>query len=1040
MCDSLIRRPKQPRDNRALVTMSDSSVQALTFVFADLESSTRLWERSPDAMPAAVERHDDILRNAVVGRRGRVVKITGDGLMAVFASADAAVEAACEAQLALQREPWEDTGPLRVRMGIHTGEAHARANDYYGPTVNRAARIMATAHGGQVLLSAVTARLAKARLPKRAGLRDLGEHRLKDLSQSEHLFQLVHPELPSAFPPLATLSRRANNLPAQTSEFLGREVQLAAISDLLEAEAVRLVTLTGPGGIGKTRLALQAAANRIDRFDDGVYFVDLSAARDEEAVFQAIVHATGLGGSAGEPPLELLTRELLPRRMLLLLDNFEQVIGAAGGVAELLRHAPRLNVVATSREALRVDGEHLFPVPPMSLPGVVETKATAGQVAHYEAVRLFVERARAVEPRFALTDENAPAVTEICARLDGLPLAIELAAARLTLFSLDELRSRLGSRLEVLRGGARDRPARQQTLRRMIEWSYDLLDEDERAIFLLISVFATAEIKAVEEVASRIEQLGRVDIDERLASLVNKSLLRSVESDGRRRLSMLETIREYAAERLDGEPELSASAVRAHADYFTDFASLRSGRLYGFQREHTLVELGEDLGNLTTAWRYWVGAADPERLNGLLDSLLVLHDVRGSYRQAVELVNDLLGVLDKAPSTLERMSEQIALRMSLARGLMAIGGYTAEVEDAFGRALELSKETGELQQRPTVLRSLATFHLYRGEFEKSGAYGRELLALADLQRDAGLEIEGRLVLGSTLSFLGDLPTGIDHLERAIALFDPQEHRTGRFRFGASPGASACNAAALLRWLQGDLDRANDHVLRALQVAAELDHPFTLSYTHFHAGFLEVWRRDLPLVQRQAATVLEVAEEHGYQIWQALALVLQGLAAAGLGQPDKGLERVQRGIDLYQGVTSPAVFWPLVLYLRARAFAFAGRFGDGIAAVDDAIGLTGQESFLYPEFALLRAELLAGLLRAEDARLQLESGLETAERHGLRTSQLRLATASVRLSGKLSRGRGADLLRAVYGTFTEGLTSPDLEDARAVLREVDVSAV
>ena len=372
---------------------NDASSGTLTFVFTDLQSSTRLWETFPDAMKDAMERHDAILRDAVVRSDGRIVKITGDGVMAVFSSAADGVKACLEAQRALQDEAWGETGALRVRMGMHAGEAQSRAGDFYGPPVNRAARIMAAAHGGQVLLSAFAAELAQKELPAEIALRDLGEHRLKDLFQPEHILQLVHPALTSEFPPLATLSHRPNNLPTQTSEFLGRETQLGAIRDLLDAADVRLLTLTGPGGIGKTRLALQGAADRIDRFEDGVFFVDLSPVRDAEAAFEAIVRVVGLTGTSDEQRLDVLRRELRGRHMLLLLDNFEQVVDAADGVADLLQQCSKLKILVTSREALRVRGEHLFAVPPMSLPDNAE-QATTENVAGFEAVRLFVERAR----------------------------------------------------------------------------------------------------------------------------------------------------------------------------------------------------------------------------------------------------------------------------------------------------------------------------------------------------------------------------------------------------------------------------------------------------------------------------------------------------------------------------------------------------------------------------------------------------------------------------------------------------------------------
>jgi class 3 adenylate cyclase len=396
-------------------TNGGPSAEAFTFVFTDLESSTRLWERFPEAMKDAMERHDAILRRAVDDACGHVVKVMGDGLMAVFASPADGVMACLEAQRMLKEAAWGDAGPLRVRMAIHVGKAHKRADAFFGPSVNRAARIMSAAHGGQVLLSASAAELVQGELPAWATLRDLGEHRLKDLFQPEHIFQLVHRTLPVDFPPLGTLSHRPNNLPTQTSEFFGRSAQLASIRDQLDAKGVRLLTLTGPGGIGKTRLALQAAANQIDRFEDGVFFIDLSSTRQADAAFAVIFRDLGLTSRRGEPAFDLLRQKLRNRHMLLVLDNLEQVVDAAEGIVELLEQCSSLKVLVTSRASLRVRGEHLFPVPPLSLPHEGEGQRTAGSVADYEAVRLFTERARAVRPSFALTDDNAAAVAQLCA-------------------------------------------------------------------------------------------------------------------------------------------------------------------------------------------------------------------------------------------------------------------------------------------------------------------------------------------------------------------------------------------------------------------------------------------------------------------------------------------------------------------------------------------------------------------------------------------------------------------------------------------------
>jgi predicted ATPase/class 3 adenylate cyclase len=1015
--------------------------QALMFVFTDLESSTRLWETFPDAMKDAIERHDAILREAVEASDGRVVKVMGDGVMAVFASAADGVEACLRTQQALRDAPWPETGPLRVRMGMHAGEALERAGDFFGPPVNRAARIMAAAHGGQVLLSEHAAELARHRLPDEAALRDLGEHRLKDLFQREHIFQLVHPDLTSEFPPLATLSYRPNNLPTQTSEFLGREAQVAAIRDLLEAEGVRLLTLTGPGGIGKTRLALQAAADQIDRFEDGVYFVDLSTVRSANAVFEGIVRAVGLTGASDEGLLEVLKHELRSRHMLLLLDNFEQVMAAADGVADLLQQCSALKVLVTSREALRVRGEHLLAVPPLSAPDNGAARASAEQVADYEAVRLFVERARESRPGFDLTDDNAAAVAEISARLDGLPLAIELAAARMRLFSPHEVSERLRSSLELLGRGPRDLPARQQTLRGTIEWSYQLLDDEERALFELLSVFSPTRVEAVEAVAGRVEALEDVDVVERLTSLVDKSLVQGVEGAGPQRLSMLETIREYAAERLHEEPGLETTGREAHAAYFTDFARDRRQRLYGPEREETLAELELELGNLLTAWRHWVAAGDLEQLERLLDGLWVLHDARGWYHGTVELTTDLLDVLSAVPSTPERAEAEITLRTSLARGILATRGYTEEAEEAFKAALALSEEAGAKLRQFPVLRSLATFYLYRGEFDKTAAIGRELLELAEQQDDQGLQVEGHLLFGSSVAFRGDASTGMEHLDRAIALFDPQRHQPGPLRLGPSSGVSSYTTSALLLWLLGSPARAAERAAKALELAAQLNHPFSLAYARFHVGLLDLWRRDYELVHARANGTLEVAEEHDYPLWRALAFALQGAAITGVGRSEEGLARIDRGIALYQGLKTPPVFWPLLLSVKAGAFVQSDRPESGLDLIDQAIAITGDRNLQYPEFALVKGDLLLALGDPGRAETSFRRAFDVAEGLGLSMAQLRAATRLTRMRrAGMKRPDGTDELRDLYETFTEGLETRDLVEARAVLDEVDARVV
>ena len=695
------------------MVLPDNASGTFTFLFTDVEGSTRLWERFPQAMKRALERHDSILLTAVTAAGGKVVKTTGDGLMAVFGSAAEAVRACLAAQRGLAEESWPETGVLRVRMGLHSGEAQPREDDYFGPAVIRGARIMAVGHGGQVLLSGASAALVADQLPDGAALVDLGAHRLKDLGRPEELFQLVHPALPHDFPPLATPDRRPNNLPTQASTFIGRDTELREIRASIERESVRLLTLTGPGGTGKTRLALRVAADEIDRFDHGVFFIDLSAIRDTQAVLASIARTIGLTETADRPLLAELERQLHHQRVLLVLDNFEQVMAAAPTAVELLSGCPALKLLVTSREALHVRGEHLYAVPPLSLPQAGREPPTAAELAGYEAVQLFVERAQAVRPDFRLTNENSAAIADICLRVDGLPLAIELATARINLFSPEELRERLGSRLALLRGGSRDLPSRQRTLRATIEWSYQLLEPGERRLFELLSVFSGAGLEAVEAVAEELDWLTETGVDtlDGLASLLDKSLIRKVDpDDAASRLVMLETIREYAAERLDELPEFAAAARQAHAAYFADFAKRQWQDLTGQRREAALAAMTADIDNLRLAWRHWVAERDRVQLNKLVDSLWLLYDARGWYQETIGLTNDLLDILSSASSSPDRATQEITLRTSLARVLMATKGYSREVEEAYATALQ-PFEGRELPQLFPVLRSLASYYI-----------------------------------------------------------------------------------------------------------------------------------------------------------------------------------------------------------------------------------------------------------------------------------------------------------------------------------------
>ena len=1003
-----------------------------TFLFTDLEGSTRLWEESPDAMRDALRRHDAILAAAVAASDGQTVKTTGDGIMAVFGSVRGAVEACLDAQGRLAEEPWDETGPLRVRMGVHTGMAEVRDGDFFGPTVNRAQRIMAAGHGGQVLLSAAAAALLADQVPPGATLRDLGEHRLRSLGRPEHVFQVVHPALARDFPPLTTQRVGAAGLPAQTTTFVGRDAELAAIARRLR-DGVRLLTLVGPGGTGKTRLALRAAADGAHRFAAGVVFTDLSAARDTDAVLTAIARAVALNETGDEPMLAQLARQLGDRRALIVLDNAEQVTDAATTLLELLQRCSGLTLLVTSREPLHVRGEHILPVPPLSLPDTLPRRPGAEQLASFEAIALFVARAQAVRADFRLTDANARAVAEICLRLDGLPLAIELATARIGLFSPETLRDRLGSSLQ-LRGGARDLPARQRTIRATIDWSYGLLDADEQRLLKLLSTFSGAGLEAVETVAGKVD-VGTDPLDA-IASLVDKSLVRVADSDGGEpRLAMLHTIREYAAERLHEDPELEAAARDAHAAYFAGFAQRQWDDLVGERREAALSAMSAETDNLRAAWRHGVARGDLAQLDRLVDSLWLLYDGRGWYQAAIELTTDLLELLSSMPPDPERAAQEAALRTSLARSLLAVKGAGPEVEEAYARALHVVEGHPELPQLFPVLRGLASFHMYRAEFAEGARVGREIVRLGERLHDRTTLAEGHLVLGYNLAFSDDLRGGLRHLDEGISCLDPARHRSPRFRVGPNPGVVCLASSALVLWMLGAPDRAVERADAGIALAERLGQPFTTAYALFHAGLLHLWRREPDVVRARAAGVLDVVDEHDFPIWRAVATCLDGAAGAAAGDPHEGLGRIAEGMEMYRGLRTPPVFWPLLLRLHAGACADAGRTDEGLRLIDEALDVAGRGAgrTLRPELELQRGDLLVGAGAGEHAEPCFARAFELArELHAL-MPQMRAATRLCRLARPRDDAQQRrQMLRQVRSAVTEGLTTADVRDADAAL--------
>lgn len=618
----------------------------VTFLFTDIEGSTRLWEAHPAAMPAAFARHESIIRQAIAAHNGYTYKMIGDAFQSAFTFAHDALAAAVEIQRRLADEPWGET-PIRVRIALHTGETEERADDYVGPALNRLARLLAAGSGGQTLLTQAAAGLVSERLPAGVELLDLGEHHLRDLVQPERIYQAAAPGLQSDFPPLKTADTQPNNLPLPLTSFIGREKESAALRELLTGGKARLVTLAGSGGIGKTRLSLEVAAGLLEYFPDGVWLVELAPISDSEALPKLVANVLGVRETAEKPLAAALREFLRPKKMLLILDNCEHVIDACAVLADmLLRASPGLTILASSREILGIGGETALRVPPLSTPG----EAIPAECTGSEAVRLFVERAQAAAPGFTLDDENACCVAQIVKRLDGIPLAIELAAARVRMLTPQQIAARLDDVFRLLTGGSRSVLPRHQALRALIDWSYNLLSGPERRLFCRLAVFSggwtldAAEFVCADPPESAPESaIAAEAVLDLLTQLVDKSLVLCYQEDGgAATYRMMETIRQYAHEKLVERGE-SAGVRTRHLLFFTGMALQAEPLIRTRAQVAWLERLGFALDNLRLALM-WAMQTDRTAGLRLASALMWFWHIRGLASEGAGWLSQGLGL------------------------------------------------------------------------------------------------------------------------------------------------------------------------------------------------------------------------------------------------------------------------------------------------------------------------------------------------------------------------------------------------------------
>jgi predicted ATPase/class 3 adenylate cyclase len=835
--------------------MSHLPSGTVTFLFTDIEGSTPLWEREPEKMRLALERHHALLRAAIESNGGQVFKIIGDAFQAAFAAPAQAIEAAVIAQRGLTSELWPTSAPVCVRMGLHIGQAEARGDDYATThTLNRVARIMSAGYGGQILISVEVADLVRSYLPAGVTFRDIGEHRMKGMSQLEHLFQVLAPDLAADFPPLSTLDVSPDNLPAQLTSFIGRDAEVAEVKRLL-SEA-RLVTLTGSGGCGKTRLSIQAASELGADYSNGVWFVELAPLADPALVPRAVATVLGLREDSKRPILTVLTDFLRTKSLLLVLDNCEHLIVSCAQLSEaLLRACPKLRILASSREALGIAGEVSYRVSSLTTPDPAHLPPLA-ELSQMDAIRLFVERAGTAKAGFALTAQNAPVMARICKRLDGIPLAIELAASRVKMLSVDQVAARLDDRFRLLTGGSRTALPRQQTLRAMIDWSYSLLSEQEKIVFRRLAVFVGGwTLEAAEFVCAGdgIEQFEVLDL---LTRLVDKSLMMAEEWMGETRYRRLETIRQYSREKFLDSNEVEAVRDR-HLTFYGQFAETADLGLQGRDRAAWMRRLEVEHDNLRAALE-WGLAREPDSALRIVGALLTFWAPAGYAVEGHAWTKQALAQVEALPPLSREAARQ------------------------------------RLTARAEALRGLAFLSLSQGDNATAQLKAEESVALYRQSDDKGGLAFALVILAMSLEFLGAGAQAETMLQESLAL--------ARAAGDVYVAAWALNTLArVTAALHSDFDTARRYVEEAIRLSRESGLFYQEGVAAQMLGTIAAFRNDYAEARARFEEAIPAHRELGARFNVTLAMSDLAHLERRYGNHARALELYRETILAFQEV-------------------------------------------------------------------------------------------------------------------------------------------